>query len=377
MASRPVVSVIGLDGSTSAATNTLPAVFRTNIRPDVVRDVHTSMNKNNRQAYSVSKEAGHQTSAESWGTGRAVARIPRVAGGGTHRAGQAAFGNMCRSGRMFAPTKVWRKWHKKINQNQRRYATASALAASAIPALLMARGHTIDNVPEVPLVIANDIEGLAKTKAAVELMKKVGAYDDVEKCANSRKVRSGKGKLRNRRHVMKRGPLVVYKSDNGLTKAFRNIPGVELCNVERLNLLQLAPGGHVGRFIIWTEGAFSELDAIWGTFRSGSQKKSGYTLPKSIMSNPDITRIINSDEVQSQLKEAKEPARRLAHRKNPLANANVMLRMNPYVKQSKRHEMLTVEKRQKAKAEKKQTQRAKSADIKALGKKFIGTMVAE
>jgi len=26
-------------------------------------------------------------SAESWGTGRAVARIPRVAGSGTHRSG--------------------------------------------------------------------------------------------------------------------------------------------------------------------------------------------------------------------------------------------------------------------------------------------------
>ena len=51
--------------------------------------------------------------------GRAVARIPRVSGGGTHRAGQAAFGNQCRSGRMFAPTKVWRKWHQKINLNQK------------------------------------------------------------------------------------------------------------------------------------------------------------------------------------------------------------------------------------------------------------------
>lgn len=52
-------------------------------------------------------------------SGRAVARIPRVSGGGTHRAGQAAFGNMCRSGRMFAPTKVWRKWHQKINLGQK------------------------------------------------------------------------------------------------------------------------------------------------------------------------------------------------------------------------------------------------------------------
>lgn len=51
--------------------------------------------------------------------GRAVARIPRVSGGGTHRAGQAAFGNMCRSGRMFAPTKTWRKWHVKLSQGQK------------------------------------------------------------------------------------------------------------------------------------------------------------------------------------------------------------------------------------------------------------------
>lgn len=68
-----------------------------------------------------------QTSAESWGTGRAVARIPRVGGGGTQRSGQGAFGNMCRGGRMFAPTKIWRRWHRKVNINQKRYAVASAL----------------------------------------------------------------------------------------------------------------------------------------------------------------------------------------------------------------------------------------------------------
>lgn len=66
----------------------LPAVFKAPIRPDVVRFVHTNISKSNRQPYAVSSKAGHQTSAESWGTGRAVARIPRVSGGGTHRAGQ-------------------------------------------------------------------------------------------------------------------------------------------------------------------------------------------------------------------------------------------------------------------------------------------------
>lgn len=88
---------------------------------------------------------GHQTSAESWGTGRAVARIPRVRGGGTHRSGQGAFGNMCRGGRMFAPTKPWRRWHRRININQKRYALVSSIAASGVPALVMSKGKVGNN----------------------------------------------------------------------------------------------------------------------------------------------------------------------------------------------------------------------------------------
>merc|ERR1712036_29748 len=151
-----------------------PAVFKAPIRPDVVHFVHSNMSKNSRQPYAVHKHAGHQTSAESWGTGRAVSRIPRVRGGGTHRSGQAAFGNMCRGGRMFAPLKTWRKWHKKCNINQRRYAVCSALAASAIPALVMAKGHQVDNVPGIPLVVSNNVEAYQKTKQAIDLLKGVG-----------------------------------------------------------------------------------------------------------------------------------------------------------------------------------------------------------
>jgi hypothetical protein len=33
--------------------------------------------------------------------------------------------------------------HRRININQKRYAVASALAASAVPALVMARGHRV------------------------------------------------------------------------------------------------------------------------------------------------------------------------------------------------------------------------------------------
>src|SRR5690606_9820480 len=179
------------------------------------------MAKNKRQPYAVSKWAGHQTSAESWGTGRAVARIPRVPGGGTHRAGQGAFGNMCRGGRMFAPTKQWRRWAHQIKTNERRYATASAIAASGVTSLVMARGHRIDRTREVPLVVTDDLQSIQKTKEAVEFLKQHGAIDDVKKVKKTRKVRPGKGKSRNRRYKERVGPLIIYLNDQGLTRAFR------------------------------------------------------------------------------------------------------------------------------------------------------------
>jgi len=164
---------------------------------------------------------------------------------------------------MFAPTKTWRRWHVKVNQNQKRYAVASAIAASALPSLVLARGHRIEQIQEVPLVISSSVESTTKTKAAVELLKTLSAYSDITKVSNSRKIRAGKGKMRNRRHRQRRGPLIVYAKDEGLVRAFRNVPGVETCSVDALNLLQLAPGGHVGRFIIWTEAAVSSLDGVY------------------------------------------------------------------------------------------------------------------
>merc|ERR1711881_359878 len=314
--SRPTVTIYGADGSATKDSAPLPNVFKAPIRPDIVQSVHTGMAKNKRQPYAVSAKAGHQTSAESWGTGRAVARIPRVSGGGTHRAGQAAFGNMCRSGRMFAPTKVWRKWHQKINLGQKRYAVASALAASSVPALLLARGHQVSTVPEVPLVINSEVfaaGAIARTSSAVGLLKSVGASADVAKVKNSRKLRAGKGKLRGRRHRQRRGPLVVYDPEvdgKELSLAFRNIYGVETSSVFALNLLQLAPGGHLGRFIIWTSAAFKALDTIYGSTTTPSDLKKDFLLPSPVVQQADIGRLINSSELQSVIRAAIGQARR-------------------------------------------------------------------
>ena len=284
---------------------------------------------------------------------------------------------------MFAPTKIWRKWHIKVNQNEKRYATASAVAATGVTSLVIARGHRVEEISEVPLVIADAAESIDKTKAAVALLQSIKAHADVTKVAYSRKTRAGRGKSRGRRHQQRRGPLIVYAEDNGITKAFRNIPGVELANVRRLNLLQLAPGGHLGRFCIWTESAFKLLDSVYGTKDTPSELKkdylyvssmrtsittdSAYSLPTAKISNTDIARIINSTEIQSVVRPAgaARVKRPYTQKKNPLKNQGVLFRLNPYAKAYKAQEQA------KATAEAERKQKKLSA-----GSEFLSTLQA-
>eukprot|EP00088_Acartia_fossae_P064792 TRINITY_DN797_c0_g1_i5.p1 TRINITY_DN797_c0_g1~~TRINITY_DN797_c0_g1_i5.p1 ORF type:complete len:384 (+),score=118.94 TRINITY_DN797_c0_g1_i5:127-1278(+) len=354
-AARPLISVYNEKNERNGTlTVCLPAVFKAPVRPDIVSFIHNEIAKNKRQPYCVNVDAGHQTSAESWGTGRAVARIPRVRGGGTHRSGQGAFGNMCRGGRMFAPTKTWRRWHRRVNVAQKRYAMCSAIAATGVPALVMAKGHVIDGISEVPFVVSDNVQGLQKTKQAVEFLRRNKAWADVAKVYATRRMRAGKGKLRNRRRVQKLGPLVIYDQDQGLTKAFRNIPGVDTMQVDALNLLKLAPGGHLGRFCIWTASAFKKLDTLYGTWKKPSAAKSNWNLPMPKMANTDLSKLLKSEEIRKVLR---APNRKIVKAKktkaNPLKNIRALLKLNPYAAVTKKQAALTQEKRVRDKAAKK------------------------
>merc|ERR1712086_742755 len=334
MATRPVCSVYATADKTATVSGSaqMPAVFSAPIRDDIVSFCHSNMAKNRRQAHGVFHLQGHMHSAESWGTGRAVARIPRISGSGTSRAGQAAFGNMCRKGRMFAPLRTWRKWHRKINTNQKRHAVASCLAASACAPLVQARGHRCDNVPELPLVA--DINSAESTSALLKAINSVGCGDDLARVRNSKKMRNGQGKMRNSRFTIRKGPLIVYADeDSNVAQNSRNLPGVDSCNVNRLNLLMLAPGGHIGRFMVFTPSAFNALDGLFGTYNAASEAKRGFQLNRTSMECADLARIINSDQVQSKLRAIRTSVR--AHdktKKNPLNNRAMMQRMNPNAK---------------------------------------------
>jgi large subunit ribosomal protein L4e len=141
--------------------------------------------------------------------------------------------------------------------------------------------------------------------------------------------------MRGRRHRQRRGPLVIYDPEvdgKELVKGTRNLPGVETCSVYALNLLQLAPGGHLGRFIVWTSAAFKALDKIYGTTTTPSDLKKDFLLPSNVVSQADLSRLINSSEIQSVLRAPKGSSltKRAGIQKNPLRNKQVMLRFNPY-----------------------------------------------
>jgi len=282
---------------------------------------------------------------------------------------------------MFSPNKIWRKWHRMTNTNERRLAICAALAASSVPALVIARGHRIGKLEEVPLVLSNNVENTQKTKHALEILARHHADIDIARCEDSKKVRAGKGKMRNRRYTMRRGPLLVYSENNGVERAFRNIVGLDVACVDRLSLLQLAPGGHLGRFIIWTQSAFEKLDRIFGTRSKKSSVKRFFTLPHPVMANADVTRIINSDEVQSKLNRKKQHARRLPRKLNPLRNVGALIRLNPYAQTQRREQIklqrkITVHKPTQSKSHGSlppTTKKERKAAFKKMTASFVGT----
>jgi len=250
---------------------------------------------------------------------------------------------------MFAPTKTGRRWHRNVNLGQKRYAICSAIAASGIPALVMAKGHSIQEIPEVPLVITDKLQEYQKTKQAVLFLRRIRAWSDVAKVYKSKRFRAGKGKMRNRRRVHKLGPLIIYDQDRGITRAFRNIPGVELLPVDRLNLLKIAPGGHLGRFCIWTESAFKRLDEIYGTWRNPSAKKNGFNLPAPKMTCTDLTRLLRSEEIKKVIRKPIKKIKRAAVKKNPLKNVNALIKLNPYAAVTRRAAHYNAERAKKLK----------------------------
>jgi len=248
-----VVNVYGLEG-TPVEKLELPSIFETPVRPDLIRRAVISSITARIQPQGRDRLAGKRTTAESWGPGYGVARVPRIKG-----SSRAALAPMTVGGYRPHPPRVEKVVHEEINKKERRLAIRSAIAATAIKEFIERRGHVISKVPELPIVVSDEFQNLKKTKEVREVLKRLGLWDDVERAKEGKKVRAGKGKMRGRRYVRPKSLLIVIAKDNGIFKAARNLPGVDVCHVRNLNAEVLAPGGVPGRLTLWTKSAILEL----------------------------------------------------------------------------------------------------------------------
>ena len=253
--SNRTVKILGIDGK-AAGELPVPQVFYANLRQDVITKAVVAQQSHRFQPQGRNPMAGKRTTAESFGVGRGISRVPRVGGHGP-LSGTAAFAPGTMGGRTAFPPVTSKRIAKSINRKERRLALDSAIAATGSKEMVSRRGHRFDEDIEFPLVVTDDLEKLAKSSAAKTFLIAVGAWDDIGRVRKSKKIRGHA-----RKHSI--GPLVVVSEYQGAQKAFGNFEGVDIVRVKDLNVEALAPGTRPGRLTIWTESSIKALsDRSW------------------------------------------------------------------------------------------------------------------
>lgn len=238
--------VLSLKGKTKKKVD-LPEIFEEVYRPDLIKKAVVVSQANRRQAYGPQGTAGLKTSADSWGSGRGVAQVPRLKNSSRVARVPQAVG-----GRRAHPPTVSRVFTEKINKKERQKAVRSAIAATGNPDLVKARGHRFDAT--LPLIVEDAFEELASTRQIVDVLSALNVWQDVEKAKRGKHIRAGKGKRRGRRYKNKKSVLIIGTKP---VLAARNLPGVDVTTVDKLNVELLAPGTHAGRLAIWTHSAIN------------------------------------------------------------------------------------------------------------------------
>ena len=245
----------------------LPQQFEEEIRPDLILRAFFAIQTHKRQPYSSGPESGKRASAKlsrrrrdyrgSYGIG--ISRVPRkiMTRRGTRMNWVGAFAPGTVGGRRAHPPKSEKIWWRKINEKERVKAIRSAISATILKEMVTQRGHLVPN--NYPFAIEDKFEEMNKTKSVMEYFKKMGFEPELER-VGERKIRAGRGKLRGRKYIKNKGPLVVVSKIDKLSKAISNIPGIDIVEVKSLNTELLAPGGKPGRLTLWTSAALNLLE---------------------------------------------------------------------------------------------------------------------
>lgn len=246
----------------------LPKVFSTKLREDLILRAFLSTMSKRRQPHGTDPMAGQRSSAHYHGRrrrvrwtmmGREMARMPRlhgkIPGWQMYRARTVP---QAVKGREAHPPKVEKKWAQKMNKKERQLAIRSAIAATADKKLVAARGHKVENMKELPIVVDNAVEGLKKTSEVKKLLQALGLEKEIKRI-EKKKTLGRKKSSRGRKYRKKTGPLIVVASDKGISRAVKNMSGVHANRVGDLSVEQLAPGATPGRLTIFTKAAIDKL----------------------------------------------------------------------------------------------------------------------
>lgn len=250
---RAQVNVYGLDGSVQKQVD-LPNVFNTEFRPDLIQRASVSIIANSRQPYSPKPRAGMRHSVSTWGKGHGVSRAQRLKG--SSRGAQSP-NNV--GGRRAHPPRIITDRTKKMNAKEMKLARLSALASISSLQRVRSRGHKFIEEVTVPVVVSDDIEKIETTKDAVNMLDKIGLFDDLIRAEEGTRIRAGRGKMRGRKYRTRKSLLVVTSGKCPAGKSFSNILGVDVAPVDSLNVELLAPGGLPGRLTVMSEAALAKI----------------------------------------------------------------------------------------------------------------------
>ncbi len=256
------MNVLGLDGKVSKST-TLPSVFAGEFRADIVRRALLSEQSQDYQPQGHFIRAGFETTAVYVGKYSAAYRRGRhmgIAIRPRQKLGGGAQGDVRRipsatKGHRAHPHKIEKRIEELINRKEYLLAIKSAIAGSSNTGMVLSK-HLVQT-KELPIVVDDKLESIAKTKELIKVLGALGLSDDLGK-SHKPQLRKGLKRLSNKRHF-RNSVLIVSKSTGSISKAGRNIPGVDVCAVNELTVGKLAPGAKP-RLAIWTEGAVSSIE---------------------------------------------------------------------------------------------------------------------
>ncbi len=251
-------NVYGVNGGV-AGTVEVPEAFTTPYRPDIIKKAVLAAAANGRQPYGPGARSGMRHAVSFRGKGTGSARNQRI-----HGLGKAGESPNNVSGRRAHPPVPERIWAQKINKKEAKIARASALAATGCADCVKARGHQFDDSVSFPIVVEGALNDVKATSEVIEVLEKIGVGYDLDRAKEGRKIRAGRGTMRNRKYRTPVSVLIVVADDERNAPIFKsaaNIPGVTVEEVKTLNTSILAPGGDAGRLTVYTKAA---IDAIGG-----------------------------------------------------------------------------------------------------------------